>query len=216
MLIDHVGFILFPHLIVLRIIGRLSMPLYAYCIARGFYYSEEKGTTMKYARNIFLFAALSQIPYTILSMWVIGDFRLNIGFTWLLSLFLLKSLISEKRPLQLGVMCVLLFLIGLVLPIDYGLYGMIYPTVFYLFMYRIDKPQYSFVGMAILYALYIGMGGGAIQIFSLIAFPTLLLAKKYDEKVKINRLFFYYFYPLHIAALLIIKGLLSFINMTTY
>lgn len=54
MLIDHIGMIFFPENYLLRIIGRVSMPLFAYCIARGFYFSEQKGTTGRYARNLFL------------------------------------------------------------------------------------------------------------------------------------------------------------------
>ena len=64
MLIDHIGMIFFPENYLLRIIGRVSMPLFAYCIARGFYFSEQKGTTGRYARNLFLFAAVSQVPFT--------------------------------------------------------------------------------------------------------------------------------------------------------
>ena len=39
MFIDHVGMILFPDIRDLRLIGRISMPLFAYCVARGFYYT---------------------------------------------------------------------------------------------------------------------------------------------------------------------------------
>ena len=40
MLIDHIGVILLKDIIIFRLIGRLAMPLYAYCIARGFYFSK--------------------------------------------------------------------------------------------------------------------------------------------------------------------------------
>ena len=42
MAIDHIGFHLFPDLIILRIIGRLSMPLFAFFIAEGCYYTKNK------------------------------------------------------------------------------------------------------------------------------------------------------------------------------
>ena len=35
MTIDHIGMILFPHIPLFRIIGRLSMPIFAYMIAEG-------------------------------------------------------------------------------------------------------------------------------------------------------------------------------------
>ena len=37
MVIDHIGLVFFPNVIIFRIIGRLSMPLFAYCVARGYY-----------------------------------------------------------------------------------------------------------------------------------------------------------------------------------
>lgn len=204
MLIDHIGMIFSPENYLLRIIGRLSMPLFAYCIARGFYFSEKKGTTGRYTRNLFLFAAVSQIPFTVLSVWIEGKFALNIGFTWLLSICFMKVLTTEKKPLALG--CI--FLIALAVPMDYGLYGVLYPCVFYLFMYRAGKPQYSFVGMTALYALYVLIGGSQIQAFSIMAFPVLIIAKKYDEKLTLPRRFFYWFYPLHIGVLLLLKGVI--------
>jgi hypothetical protein len=42
MAIDHIGYHLFPNLIILRIIGRLSMPLFAFFIAEGCYYTKNK------------------------------------------------------------------------------------------------------------------------------------------------------------------------------
>lgn len=206
MLIDHIGLILFPEVYWLRIIGRLSMPLFAFCIARGFHFSEQKGTTARYARNLFLFAAVSQIPFTVLSICIEGAFSLNIGFTWLLSVLFMKALMSEKRPFALGGMCSLIFLIALAVPMDYGLYGVLYPSIFYLFMYYTDKPQYAFLGMTALYALYAVIGGGQMQVFSLAAFPVLIIAKRQDEKLTLPRRFFYWFYPLHIAGLLALGG----------
>lgn len=208
MLVDHIGMILFPQVYVLRILGRLSMPLFAYSVARGFYYSNKKGTTARYARNLFLFALISQIPFTVLSVWINGAFALNIGFTWLLAVCLMKTLSTEKRPIALGVMCALIFLIALVIPVDYGLCGVIYPSVYFLLLFGYYKPQYVFVSTAALYALYVITGGGQIQAFSIAAFPILMIAKQRDDKIKMPRRFYYWFYPLHIAVLLGIKALL--------
>ena len=36
MLADHIGAILFPEFIVLRILGRLAMPMFAFSMARAF------------------------------------------------------------------------------------------------------------------------------------------------------------------------------------
>ena len=36
MLIDHIGFVLFPNIVMFRIIGRLAFPLFAFQISIGF------------------------------------------------------------------------------------------------------------------------------------------------------------------------------------
>lgn len=81
MLIDHLGLILFPESYWLRIIGRISMPLFAYCIARGFYFSEKKDRIKYYLHKLVLFSVVSQIPFTILAVKIYEEFSLNIGFT---------------------------------------------------------------------------------------------------------------------------------------
>ena len=42
MAIDHIGYHLYPEITILRIIGRLSMPLFAFFIAEGCYYTKNK------------------------------------------------------------------------------------------------------------------------------------------------------------------------------
>ena len=72
MLIDHIGFFLFPEIDILRIIGRLAMPLFAFFIAEGAYYTKNKlkylglmsiiGTSI----SIIVFIATKQIDLNIL------------------------------------------------------------------------------------------------------------------------------------------------------
>ena len=42
MLIDHTGFLLFPQSVVLRVIGRLAYPIYAFMIAEGCRHTRNK------------------------------------------------------------------------------------------------------------------------------------------------------------------------------
>ena len=43
MVIDYIGLIFFPEAIIFRIVGRLSMPLFAYCIAWSFSHCRKRG-----------------------------------------------------------------------------------------------------------------------------------------------------------------------------
>lgn len=63
MLIDHIGFVLFPENILLRIIGRVSMPLFAFQIAVGF---EKTKSREKYILRMLIFALVSQIPFSLM------------------------------------------------------------------------------------------------------------------------------------------------------
>ena len=42
MTVDHVGVMLFPNTEIFRIIGRIAMPIFAFMIAEGCYYSKHK------------------------------------------------------------------------------------------------------------------------------------------------------------------------------
>ena len=42
MLIDHIGYHLYPKIEILRIIGRLSMPIFAFLISEGCFYTKNK------------------------------------------------------------------------------------------------------------------------------------------------------------------------------
>ncbi|HPF88841.1 MAG TPA: TraX family protein, partial [Candidatus Limiplasma sp.] len=50
MIFDHVGVAYFPGVIELRIIGRMAMPLYAWCLVVGSEYTHDP---LKYALRLF-------------------------------------------------------------------------------------------------------------------------------------------------------------------
>ena len=63
MLIDHIGYYFENNMnntiyIILRIIGRISMPLFAYLLVQGFFYTQN---LKKYILRIFVFAIITQI-----------------------------------------------------------------------------------------------------------------------------------------------------------
>ena len=56
MTIDHVGLMFFPQLKVLRIIGRIALPIFAFMIAEGCRYTRNK---LRYFLTVFLLASLT-------------------------------------------------------------------------------------------------------------------------------------------------------------
>ena len=83
MVIDHIGLVFYPDVATFRVIGRISMPLFAFCIAKGFFYSQKNNTVIKYMRNLLILAIISQIPYSFINN------GMNIVTTWLFAVMVL-------------------------------------------------------------------------------------------------------------------------------
>ena len=60
MLIDHLGAMVFPEYRVMRIIGRIAFPIYAYCIAVGCVYTRN---IAKYMQRLVILALIAQPLY---------------------------------------------------------------------------------------------------------------------------------------------------------
>lgn len=211
MLVDHIGITIFPQALGFRVIGRVSMPLFAYCIARGFYYSKQHDTVHKYILNMLIFALVSQLPYCLM----VGE-GLNIGFTWLISLLLLSIFTTEnlKNNKAIGMASIALLIVTTgatnLLPVDYGVYGVITPLLFYCLMARDKESTMNYVlilliGWAIYALINKGSAGSMVQLISVASAAILAVSKKRDEKIKLPKWLCYSFYPAHMALLMLIR-----------
>ena len=80
MTIDHIGYLLFPKVTLLRIVGRIAFPIFAYLIAEGFVHT---GDVKKYLLRLGIFAILSEIPYDLVISGNVLDLeQQNIFFTF--------------------------------------------------------------------------------------------------------------------------------------
>ena len=84
MTVDHLGLILFGQYTVLRILGRLAFPIFAYMIAEGCRYTRSMG---KYLASLLAVALLCQTAYFVtlgsLYMCIMVTFSLSVGICWL-------------------------------------------------------------------------------------------------------------------------------------
>lgn len=215
MLIDHTGLILFPESLAPRIIGRLSMPLFAYALVRGYEHIRMKRAFSRYVTRLLAFAAVSQLPFH----YMIGDNRtLNIGFTWTAAVCLLCA-IDRKRhkepdfapPLVMAGLALTLA-VAAGLKTDYGIYGILLPAVFW---YAIEQKKDIFRAMTLYAALWgvytLVYGGSMLNIAGAFAVPIAELTVRTgaDKKVRLPKGFYYAFYPAHITALLIARLILT-------
>ena len=73
MTVDHIGVIIFPKAVVLRIIGRIAMPIFAFMIAEGCVYTKRK---LRYFALVFGLGLICVVGYFIAERKII----LNTGY----------------------------------------------------------------------------------------------------------------------------------------
>jgi hypothetical protein len=213
MAIDHAGVILFPSNALLRLIGRFAMPIYAYGIAKGYYFSVKHNTLTKYKRNLFVLALVSQIPFMVM----VGDSKLNICYTWLLAIYLMEYILNKKY-IKLYILIFVYSFLQVFLPVDYGMLGLLLPIGFYCFekdFFEQEKRTlslmiYPYVIFLTLFYALIDVGDlRTIQYYCVLFVPILnfALSKKFD-KVIIPKWINYCFYPLSMIPFLMIKYLM--------
>jgi hypothetical protein len=217
MVIDHVGFIFFPQVWWLRLVGRVSFPLFGYLLVTGF---DKTTNKTHYGIRLGLFAIVSQWFYTLIFY---QDFSLNIFFT-LLFAFLLLILLTKEKITRLSRWLLVLYVgvFAIILPIDYGIFGVLCIISWYYLRNRIFWLFLSQTLIWIVYLLSIIATGTPIAItsvFFLQLFSPLTIgivwyvSKKIPSKVSWNishkkKLFiqygFYLFYPLHLYIIYLI------------
>ncbi len=205
MLIDHIGWQIFPDAIWLRAIGRIAFPIFAFFIAQGLRYTSNR---KMYVFNMAIVALVSQIPYFLLTQ----RFALNILFTFLMAILIIH-LIENYNRLQIVsiIFGILIFAALIILEpfniIDYGTLGVVLVCVFYFLK---DKKLYLPIGAVVLLSLTLkNCLFGGFTLINLIGFCNLisiLLLMFYNghKGNKNLKYLFYVFYPVHLLIIFII------------
>lgn len=194
MVIDHIGFVINNP--VMRIIGRLSFPLFCWIFAMNWQRRKENGgSANKMITRLLLFGAIAQIPSLIL----FSSLRLNILLSFGLTAITFQQIQRRKEKL-------LVISVGLItaqiLNIDYGWFAIICPL---LMMSSVSK-KWWFVWM-LTNLVYASFAQSLIQLVAIFA-PLILLYHNPSKDKKpggFEKSFFYYFYPIHLAALAALK-----------
>lgn len=214
MVIDHVGLFFFPGVIEMRMIGRISFPLFAWLIANG---AEHSKNTSGYLKRLALLAVVAQVPFYFANDLIgIDPTLLNVVFTLALGL---AAIIGTKRYEDMLMRMVVIAAAAVVAQLinaDYGALGVLSIVSFSLFAAhpkRLILAQtaiffFPVLAMGVEFALtgarenlYVPIGWMAI-----FALPIILAYNK-REGIKMRN-FFYVFYPLQYAALYVLKLLI--------
>jgi hypothetical protein len=190
MLLDHAGKVFFPNIIMLNIVGRLAFPLFAWSIAQGI---DRTKNFSRYATRLAILAIVSQYPYNLL----LKNGLLNVCFTLLTGLLIIKLLNTEK-PFSIKLLIIMsLLTITHFLNFDYGVYGVATIVAFYIC--KNDAIMiFSQTIITLLATVFCGYYS-IIQLAAVMALPTIIMVKKYD--IKVNKTLFYAFYPTHLMLL---------------
>ena len=232
MLIDHIGMIFIDRFTpqtywIMRKIGRLSMPLFAFAIAEGCRYTRNKPVRFCMLCGLglicfFVYAiALEQIYYNILI-----TFSFSIAVIYALQF--MKLSLCKKQSKTWQKICSPFLFIGAIIgtyvfcyynEVDYGFWGCILPVFASLFdFHRIPAPTFLqktdvlplrvlTMAIGLLFLVFNTTFPPKIAAWALFTIPILLLYS--GEKGRWNlKYFFYVFYPTHLVVLQAIVWLL--------
>lgn len=199
MTIDHVGVLLLPHVIVLRILGRLALPIFAFMIAEGCRYTRNR---LRYFGSVFALGVLCQIVYYLadrsLYFSILITFSLSIA-----TIYALQDWKEQKTPRSALVFfgaVAGVYALNRVFAIDYGFWGCMLPVFAAAFQKTAwDRPWVN-LGMLGLGLLILAADLGQIQYYALPALPLLACYNGRRGRWKL-KYFFYLFYPLHLVLL---------------
>ncbi len=212
MLIDHIGLYMEEYRF-LRIIGRLSMPLFAFMISEGTKYTRNK---LKYFMGIFCLGVLCQFVEYIYNdstyMGILITFSISILLIYLFDK--LKQVLLDndiiKKTVWLGIFILAVtgvYVLNIYVEIDYGFWGCMLPLLISVFNgenhdIKIIRMIMIFIGLVL-----VSVSLGGIQWYCILSLPFIAMysGKRGEKNLKY---FFYIFYPLHLVILEIIFSLL--------
>ena len=196
MLIDHVGVLIESE--PMRIIGRLSFPLFAWVFAQNW---QRPGEKKKLINRLLLFGIISQIPYVLL----FNNLQLNIMFSFAAGATTFSCIRKFNRK-------IIILAIGLtasqILGISYGWYAVACPLMMISLKGKGDRMWW--IGWSITNIIYAASSGSLIQLFAILT-PIILAyhdPAKNQKPTAIEKKFFYYFYPVHLAGLAALRTIL--------
>lgn len=222
MLVDHIGFVMFPHIPVFHLIGRIAMPIFAFFIAEGVVHTKNR---KKYFLRVFLLGLICQAVYIIEGLITRsgGGGYLNILLTFSLSIILCSLFLSAKENKNIkSVSLFILFctflvvlcfifkkiysLSGVNIELDYGLYGIILPLSAVVLESKRGKIYLFCICQAVLSFFFYS----DITVYLSSLLPLLLLLFYNGKNGKRNlKYFFYAFYPCHLAVIYLLDFIIN-------
>ena len=210
MMLDHIGLLFFPDVMIFRALGRIAFPIFAYMIAEGCRYTKNRA---KYLGMIAGMGIIFQIVYFVamqsLYQGILVTFSLAI-----ITIYSIDALLKCKKIWGLvaavaGLCFVAVFVCGLPIllagtdfDIDYGIWGILIPVLVYYMpnhKWRAGSVSLLLLVRAVYYTV-VPTALGLVQWWSLLTVPLLFLYNGERGRAKMKYVF-YVFYPAHLVLL---------------
>lgn len=226
MLCDHLWGTIVPGNDWLTCIGRISFPIFAFMIVEGYFHTKD---LKKYVKRLLLFAILSEIPFDLaMGSRVFYPIHQNVLWSFLISIGLIhwneKAKASEKiwKRLTVAVLTVVLgYLVGLLTMVDFYHAGILTVLVFY-FTRNAGWSKYILQALLLWYINVELLGGYGYEVkifgdthfitrqgFALLALiPIWLYRGEQGLYNKTIKNIYYWFYPVHLLVLGVLKIML--------
>lgn len=211
MVLDHVAISFLENnlslYIIFRMIGRVCAPIMFLGIANGFRFTSNK---FKYGIRLFVFAVISQVPYSLYMNDTICIFDFyNIIFTLFLGFMCLYALVDIKNIFYKCLLVILCFSLSCFC--DYGAFALVMILMFYFCNSKKFRVFYYCL-ISLIYILYRTFVSDSILTFIIfnglfLSVPLLALCNNKKSKYNLKYLF-YVFYPLHLLVIYFISILL--------
>lgn len=153
MLVDHMGVAFFPGFTEMRVIGRMALPLYAWCLVVG---CVKTSDPVKYGLRLLALAVISQ-PLNMMALsnpWS----KLNILFLLALGLFAIQGIRMKRCLSQLWVPLLCYAALGY-LNVDYGWKGL----TFIILLYFARGSRGGLIAAYLAYAMFWGANSSAVN-----------------------------------------------------
>ncbi len=196
MVMDHVCYLLMPQVLILHFFGRLSFPLFAWLLAEG-----EKHTrnVYRYGSRLLITAIISQPIYSV----VFQRLSLNILFTLLLGLVMLRLTKHCSQLWQKLIITGLCVVVAETLDFEYGAYGI--GVILLMSLTDKLKPKLWLLSWCIFHSILVIIF--VDYVFQNWAIFAGLIVFQFNGKQGSRARWFYVFYPTH----LIILGIISYL-----
>lgn len=215
MIIDHIGYVIFPKYIILRYIGRLAFPIYAFLASEGITHTRN---IKKYIKTLFILALISEPIFDLCFNTNISFLaNTNTIFTLLISVFSIY-LFHMNTNFFYRIFCLFFgIFIAIIITPDYNILGVLLVYLFYFFKKKKDIILYGIIWSIFMYPnilfIFLDTKSAIFNIhiyrdilFAISSFVSFILIYFYNGKRgRYIKNLFYIAYPLHLFIIYLIS-----------